>query len=70
MLALIGVTGGVAGAFGLTRFLSGLLYNIPPFDPITIVAVAVLLVLVALLACYLPARRAMRVDPMIALRYE
>jgi predicted permease len=70
VLALIGVTAGVAGAFGLTRFLSGLLYDVRPSDPITIVAVAVLLVLVALLACYLPARRAMRVDPMVALRYE
>ncbi len=70
VLALIGVTAGVAGALGLTRFLSGLLYDVDPSDPITIIAVAVLLMLVALLACYLPARRAMRVDPMVALRYE
>jgi putative ABC transport system permease protein len=60
----------VAGAFGLTRFLSGLLYDVHPSDPITIVAVAVLLVLVALSACYLPAWRAMPVDPMVGLRYE
>jgi ABC-type antimicrobial peptide transport system permease subunit len=68
--ALIGIAAGVAGAFGLTRFLTGLLYNVSTSDPLTFTGVALLLFLVALLACWVPARRAMRVDPMVALRYE
>ena len=59
---------GLAAAFGLTRFLSSLLYGIRPNDPVTLLGVSLGLALVALLAGYLPARRAMRVDPMVALR--
>ncbi len=69
-LALLGVSIGVAGAFLLTRFLSSLLYEVSPHDPLTFAGVAALLMLVALAASYIPARRAMRVDPMVALRYE
>jgi putative ABC transport system permease protein len=69
-LAAIGAAIGVAGSFALTRLMKDLLYGVSPKDPVTFVAVVALLVLVALAACYIPARRAMRVDPMTALRHE
>ena len=68
--SLIGLAIGIAGALGLTRFLSSLLYSVKPNDPLTFIGVSVLLAAVALLACYLPAARAVRVDPMVALRDE
>jgi ABC-type antimicrobial peptide transport system permease subunit len=68
--ALIGVAIGIAGAVVLTRTLRSFLFGLSPTDPLTFAAVALLLMLVGLLACYVPARRAARVDPMEALRYE
>ena len=69
-LALTGVSIGVVAAFGLARLMTSLLFGVTAHDPLTFVAVAALLILIALLACYIPARRAMQVDPMVALRYE
>jgi predicted permease len=70
LLALIGAAMGIAAAVGLTHFMSAMLYDVRANDPLTIVAVAALLTLVAFAACYIPARRATKVDPMVALRYE
>jgi len=69
-LALIGAALGVAGAFAATRVMSSLLFGVAPTDLTTFTAVVVVLVVVALLACYIPARRATKVDPLVALRYE
>jgi predicted permease len=69
-LTALGIVVGVIGALGLTRAVRGLLYGVRAADPLTFAAVASLLILVAIAACYIPARRAMRVDPIVALRHE
>jgi predicted permease len=69
-LVLIGLIIGLAGALALTRLMRTLLFEVSPTDPITFVAVALCIILAALLACYIPARRATKVDPLVALRYE
>ena len=68
--ALIGTGVGLAASFGVTRFLQSLLYAVKPADPATYLVAALLWIAIALLACYIPARRATKVDPMVALRYE
>jgi putative ABC transport system permease protein len=69
-LTSIGVVIGIALAFGVTRLISTFLFGVKPTDPLTYAAVALSLAAIALLACYIPARRAIKVDPLVALRYE
>ncbi|HLW80933.1 MAG TPA: FtsX-like permease family protein, partial [Candidatus Acidoferrales bacterium] len=70
LLTGLGVMAGIAMSYWFGRTLSSLLYGVSPADPVTFIVVSILLTLVALMACYIPARRAMKVDPMVALRYE
>jgi ABC-type antimicrobial peptide transport system permease subunit len=70
LLVVVGSAVGVVAAMGVMHLMSAMLYGIHANDPATFAAVAILLNLVALLACFIPARRAMRVDPIVALRYE
>jgi putative ABC transport system permease protein len=70
MLVLAGALGGILAAIAVTRYLRSLLFGVRPTDPIIFLAVCLVLAVVTFLACFIPARRATRVDPMIALRYE
>jgi ABC-type antimicrobial peptide transport system permease subunit len=69
-LAIVGVVIGIAGALGLARLVASMLFEVTPFDPASYAATAAVLLAVSALACYVPARRAMSVDPLVALRQE
>jgi ABC-type antimicrobial peptide transport system permease subunit len=69
-LVLIGIPVGIGAALGLATLMAGLLYGVRPIDPLTFTTIPLLLALVTLLACWMPARRATKVDPMVALRHE
>ncbi|HKS67934.1 MAG TPA: FtsX-like permease family protein [Candidatus Acidoferrales bacterium] len=69
-MAVAGLAAGILGALALTRLMTKLLFGVTPTDPATFLAVAIVTLAVVLLACFIPARRAMRVDPMVALRHE
>jgi putative ABC transport system permease protein len=69
-MTLAGIVLGLVGALGLTRLMGSMLYGIKPTDPLTFISVAAVLAAIAMLACYVPARRAMKVDPMEALRHQ
>jgi ABC-type antimicrobial peptide transport system permease subunit len=70
IVIIIGLTLGVLASLGLTRLLTKFLYGVTPLDPTTFVAAPMFLFVIAIVACYFPARRAMRVDPIVTLRYE
>jgi len=70
LLALVGVASGLAGAFALTRLMAGMLVGVAPTDIATLAVVSLGLLAIASFACWLPARRAARLDPIVALRYE
>jgi putative ABC transport system permease protein len=69
-LTVVGAIAGVLGSLALARLLKSELFSIKPTDPLTLIGAAVLMLLVAMAACYLPARRATRIDPLVALRHE
>ena len=70
VLAAVGLAIGAAGSLAVTRLLGSVLFEVKPGDPVTLIGVSLLLMLVAMAACYIPARRASRVDPLVALRHE